>query len=77
MGTVRSSKKQVVLDLGNKDGGAHVDEEIPPRHAIASRPPVLLGVNENFVQPNLARATVAQAGAELQEYLERHFPSVK
>jgi hypothetical protein len=65
IGNVRSSKKDVVLDVSNKDGGAHVDPNIPLRHAAASEPPFAFGVNENFVRPNLARVTVAQAGNEL------------
>lgn len=73
IGTVRSSKKDVVLDVANKDGGAHVDPNIPLRHAAASEPPFAVGVNENFVRPNLARVTVAQAGNEMLDYLERHF----
>ncbi len=77
IGAVGSSKKQVVLDLANKDGGAHVDAEVPFRHVAASEPPLILGLNEHAVRPNLARSTVAQAGNELVDYLERHFPVVK
>jgi hypothetical protein len=77
LGSVRSSKKQMVLDLANKDGGAHVDEDVPTRHVVASYPPVRLGSGENTIQPNLARATVAQAGEELRECMERHFPGIK
>jgi hypothetical protein len=73
IGNVRSSKKDVVLDVSNKDGGAHVDPKVPARHAAASEPPFQFGVNANFVRPNLARVTVAQAGNELLDYLERHF----
>jgi hypothetical protein len=73
IGRIRSSKKQIVLDVANKDGGAHVDPDIPVRHAVASEPPFQFGVNENFIRPNLARSTVAQAGSELLDYLERHF----
>jgi hypothetical protein len=73
LGTIRSSKKQVILDVANKDGGAHVDVNIPIRHAAASEPPVLLGNEGEFIRPNLARTTVAQAGNELVEYLECHF----
>jgi hypothetical protein len=74
IGTVRSSKKQVVLDVANKDGGAHVDPDVPVRHVAASEPPLIFGLNEHAVRPNLARSTVAQAGNELLEYLERNFP---
>jgi hypothetical protein len=77
IGAIGSSKRQVILDLANKDGGAHVDPEVPYRHAAASEPPLIIGLNEHAVRPNLARSTVAQAGNELLNYLERHFPSVK
>jgi hypothetical protein len=73
LGNVRSSKKQIVLDVANKDGGAHVDKEVPHRHVAATLPPFQFGVNENFLRPDLARGTVAQAGGELLDYLERHF----
>jgi hypothetical protein len=73
IGGVRSSKKQVVLDVANKDGGAHVDPDVPARHVVASEPPFQFGTNEQFVRPNLAWSTVAQAGGELLDYLERHF----
>jgi hypothetical protein len=73
IGAVRSSKRRVVLDVANTDGGAHVDPEVPARHVVASEPPLRLGQNENSVRPDLARSTVAQAGHELLDYLERHF----
>jgi hypothetical protein len=74
IGNIRSSKKDVVLDVANKDGGAHVDPSgVPVRHAAASEPPFAFGVNNNFTRPNLARVTVAQAGNELLDYLQRHF----
>jgi hypothetical protein len=77
IGPVHSSKGQVVLDVTNKDGGAHVDPEgVPTRHATATEPPFQFGGNPNFVRPNLARSTVAQAGNELRDYLERHFPTL-
>lgn len=71
--TVRSSKKQIVLDVANKDGGAHVASEVPVRHAMATEPPVVFGSDGNFTRLNLARGTVAQAGSELLTYIEVHF----
>ena len=57
-----------------KDGGAHVDPDVPRRHVIASEPPFVIGVTkDNLVRPNFARLTVAQAGNELLDYLYRHF----
>jgi hypothetical protein len=77
IGPVYSSKKQIVLDLANTDGGAHVAPEVPYRHAAATEPPLVLGSNENAIRPNLGRGTVAQAGCELLDCIERHFPSAK
>ena len=74
LGTVRSSKKQIALDIANKDGGAHVDANVPTRHAAASEPPVVFGgTGGQFYRLNLARGIVAEAGSELLDYLERHF----
>ncbi len=76
IGTVRSSRRRVVLDVANTDGGAHVEPKVPTRHVVASEPPLHFGMNENSVRPNLAWSTVAQAGHELLDYLERHFPNL-
>jgi hypothetical protein len=61
LGPIRTSKKQIVLDVANKDGGAHVDPEVPVRHAMASEPPVVFGsgTDGEFMRLNLARGTVA------------------
>ena len=74
LGTVRSSKKQITLDIANKDGGAHVDANVPTRHAAASEPPVVFdGTDGQFYRLNFARGIVGEAGNELVDYLERHF----
>lgn len=73
MGPIRTSKKQIILDVANKDGGAHVDSEVPVRHAMATEPPVIFGSDGNFTRLNLARGTVGQTGSELLDYLETHF----
>lgn len=73
MGPIRTSKKQIILDIANKDGGAHVDAEVPTRHAMATEPPVEFGFGGNFMRLNLARGTAAQAGNELLDYLGTHF----
>ena len=76
MGAIRSSKKQIVVDVANKDGGAHIDPKVPLRHAVASAPPLFVGSKDKSFRPNLARIIVAQAGNELLNYIERHFPNV-
>jgi len=79
LGMVRSSKKQITLDIANKDGGAHVDANVPSRHATASEPPVVFGGTDGlFYRLNFARGIVAEAGSEFLDYLERHFhPTLK
>jgi hypothetical protein len=54
-----------------------VDPDVPLRHVATSEPPLIFALDEHAVRPNLARSTVAQAGNELLEYLERNFPVVK
>lgn len=71
-----SSKRDIVLDVADKDGGAHVDPKVSERHAINSCPPVeIISGGSEPVRPDLARAVVAEAGHELVNYLERHFAS--
>jgi hypothetical protein len=80
LGAVRLSKKTIVLSVANKDGGAHVDDKVPDAHATLSEPPFVFGMDNGgqqlLMQPNMAYGITAQAGCEIQEYLERHFPSI-
>lgn len=78
LGALRLSKKEIVLNVANKDGGAHIDSKLPDHHATLSEPPFYFamdnGGEKHFMRPNLAYGITAQAGCELQDYLERHFP---
>jgi hypothetical protein len=75
------SKDTIVRNVSDKDGGTHVDDKVPNTHATLSEPPVRIGTEGegqlSFIQPNMAYDITAQAGCELQECLERHFPFVK
>jgi hypothetical protein len=77
LGKLRLSKREIVLNVANKDGGAHIDGSIPDHHATLSEPPFGFqmdnGGEKHFMQPNMAYGIAAQAGCELQDYLERHF----
>ncbi|HKN72743.1 MAG TPA: hypothetical protein VJX30_17045 [Terriglobales bacterium] len=81
LGKTRLSKKSIVLNVADKDGGAHVDSKVPNSHATLSEPPFRLGMKngeqELWMQPNLAYGITAEAGCEIQDYLERHFPHVR
>lgn len=76
-GALRASKKDIILTVADKDGGAHIDGKVPDIHAALSEPPFRFGIVQNsegmFMQPNLENAITAQSGYEMQTFLERHF----
>ena len=78
---MESPKKTIVLNVTDKDGGAHVDDKVPDSHASLSEPPFMFGIDNGgekiFMQPNLAYGITAQAGCEMQDYLARNFPHVR
>ena len=80
LGSTRLSKKTIVLTVANKDGGAHLDSTVSRTYATLSEPPFMFGMDNGgqklMMQPNLAYGISAQAGCEMQDYLERHFPYV-
>jgi len=72
------SKKDIILTVADKDGGAHIDAQVPDSHATLSEPPFRVGVMMKdaeglFMQPNLAYNITAQWGYEMQTFLERNF----
>ena len=77
IGTLRLSKKDIILTVADKDGGAHIDAKVPDSHATLSEPPFLFGIRKAgkdlFATPNLAHCITAQSGYEMQVFLERHF----
>lgn len=77
LGKLRLSKREIVLNVAHKDGGAHIDDKLPDHHATLSEPPFYFGMDnggeKHLMQPNMAYGIAAQAGCELQDYLERHF----
>lgn len=81
LGSKWLSKETIVRTVADKDGGTHVDGKVPETYATLSEPPVRLGTEgagqPSFIQPNMAYDITAQAGCELQEYLERNFPFVR
>ncbi len=72
------SKKGLILILANKEGGAHVDFELPPEYAEFIRNSPLTFI-QNGVKTDtviLARYAAGQCGAELLDCLGRNFPSL-
>jgi hypothetical protein len=78
IGAMRLSKQRIILNVANKSGGAHIDSEVPDSHVAVSEPPFFFGIDKagekSFMRPNLAYGITAQAGCEMQDCLERHFP---
>jgi hypothetical protein len=72
------SKKTIVLNVADTDGGAHVDDRVADTHAFLAEPPFQFGTEGALlIRPNLAYGTVAQCGCEMQDFLEHHFSFVK
>jgi len=73
----RYSRKDMVLVLANKEGGAHVDPELPANYvALIDSQPVKFwhnGVPLDSV--NIAKWMVAQSGVELLKSIEDNFNS--
>lgn len=68
-------RKQVVLILSNKEGGAHVDPNEDPDYArlLTDLPLSFADYGLQVETPDLARFLVAQSGVEMLECLERSF----
>jgi hypothetical protein len=81
LGGAWQSKETIIRTVADKDGGTHVDDKVAETYATLTQPPVRYGTygegKPSFIQPNIAYDITAQAGCELQDYLERHFPYVK
>lgn len=78
------SKKDIILNVANKDGGAHVDPAVPMSHAHLSSAVQFMrwgfdGISrgkpiaDSRIDLNAAYGIIAQSGCELQAYLEEHF----
>jgi hypothetical protein len=68
-------RKQVVLVLADKEGGAHVDEHQDPDYLrLLTDLPLSFTVSGFQVKtPDLARFLTAQSGVEMLECLKRNF----
>lgn len=68
-------RKQVILILANKEGGAHVDEnEDQDYKRLMTDPPLTFAVpGVQLDTPDLARFLTAQSGVEILDCLKRNF----
>jgi len=72
------TRKQLILTLANKEGGAHVDTSLPPGYEkFVTESPLRFVVSDVPSDTvHLARYAAVQAAAQMCECLERNFPSV-
>jgi len=76
MGTqVTYSRKQVILILANREGGAHVDQNEDPNYVrlLTDQPLSFMYGDVQLETPDLAKFLVAQSGVELMECLKSNF----
>lgn len=68
-------RKQIVLILADKEGGAHLEENEDPDYAwLLTSLPLSFAVSGLQVEtPDLARFLTAQSGVEMLECLRRNF----
>ncbi|MFI5096390.1 MAG: hypothetical protein ACHQT6_00310 [Candidatus Acidiferrales bacterium] len=70
------SRKEVVLGLADKEGGSHVDAEISKRYEeLISYGALRMGMVGQLTSLNVSRLMVGQAGLEILQYLDQHFPA--
>ena len=69
------TRKQIVLMLANREGGAHVDEHENPDYVrlLTDLPLHLIRDEVEIETPDLARFLAAQSGVEMLDCLRRNF----
>lgn len=70
------SRREIVLGLADKEGGAHVDTNLPERYRqLLASNQFQIGWGKDGISPlNLSRFMTAQAAVELLDCLNRAFP---
>jgi len=72
------SRREIVLGLANKEGGAHVDPDIGGRYRqLMENKSLQVGYGKEVNPLNLSRLMAGQAGLELLDCLDENFPTAK
>lgn len=73
------TRRQLLLTLANKEGGAHVDTSLPAAYEkFVLDSPLKFAVNGVMTDTvNLARFAAVQSAAQMKDCLERHFPWIE
>lgn len=66
------SRREVILSVANKDGGAHVDTKLPEKYVITKNTALTLNIEGNKInfERNVVYASIAQIGWELLNSIE-------
>jgi|SRR5580692_10374095 hypothetical protein len=68
------SRKEIILGLTNKEGGAHVDTDMPLKYRqLLEFKSFQVGVGTDVSPLNLSRFMAGQCGVEMLDCLERNF----
>lgn len=75
---IEFSRKQLILTLANKEGGAHVDTDLPTAYEkFVTDSPLKFMVNGVLTDTvHLARFAAVQAAVQMNDCLERHYPEI-
>jgi hypothetical protein len=70
-------RRELVLGLANKEGGAHVDADIPKRYQLVLDSQfVRFKINDTDLGAlNVSRLVAGKAGVELLDCLDKNFPT--
>lgn len=68
-------RRYLILTMADKEGGAHVDPELPAEYVrLRDEFPLVVGWSKEEAKPlNLIRYVVGESGSEMLECLERNF----
>lgn len=69
-------RKDIVLVVANKDGGAHVDKKLPENYNYVKKTKLTLNISGKEVEfeKNIIYASIAQVGWEIKQSIENSLP---
>ncbi len=72
IGGISLTRKQIILHVANKDGGAHIDDSLPEQYHKTKKSKLNLNIMgiDTDLERNVVFASVAQIGWELQSSIK-------
>ena len=73
------TRRELVRGLADKEGGTHVDDEIPLKYRLLMESKFLqIKINQTNLGPlNVTRLVAGKCGVEMLDCLDRNFPISK